>query len=236
MSLLQVDHVTGGYGDSTILHDLTMRVEEGEIVVLIGPNGAGKSTVMKSVFGLANVREGTISFADRDITRLRTDRIVRCGVGYVPQEYNVFPSMTVHENLEMGAFTRSDDIQPLLTRMYELFPDLKDKRRDPAGSLSGGQRQMVAFARALMLEPQLIMLDEPTAGLSPLYMEQIFTKVIDINKLGTTVLMVEQNAKQALAIADRGYVLVQGHARYEDTGANLLENPEVGELFLGGGA
>ncbi len=231
-----VDHVTGGYGDSTILQDLSVRVDENEIVVLIGPNGAGKSTVMKAIFGLANVREGTITFAEHDITRLRTDRIVRRGIGYVPQEYNVFPTMSVHENLEMGAFTRSDDIEPLIARMFELFPDLKDKRRDPAGSLSGGQRQMVAFARALMLEPQLIMLDEPTAGLSPLYMEQIFNKVIDINKLGTTVLMVEQNAKQALAIADRGYVLVQGHARYENTGANLLADPEVGELFLGGGA
>jgi branched-chain amino acid transport system ATP-binding protein len=233
---LNVEHVTGGYGDSIILNDLSIHVDEGEIVVLIGPNGAGKSTVMKAVFGLAKVREGSVTFDAEDITRTRPDRIVRQGLGYVPQEYNVFPTMSVQENLEMGAFTRSDDYAPQMARMYELFPDLADKRKTAAGSLSGGQRQMVAFARALMMEPKLIMLDEPTAGLSPLYMEQIFAKIGDINRFGTTVLLVEQNARQALAVADRGYVLVQGHVRYHNTGANLLADPEVGELFLGGGS
>lgn len=234
MSLLEIDGITGGYGDSDILHDLSMRVEEGEVVVIVGPNGAGKSTAMKSVFGLLTIRGGAIRFKGEDITGLKPDQIVRRGVCYVPQVENVFPSLSVHENLEMGAYLRRDDFSASLDRVYDLFPPLKEKRRLPAGSLSGGQRQMVAMGRALMLDPALLLLDEPTAGLSPKFMDQIFDIVRSVNAQGVAILMVEQNAKQALALADRGYVLATGRNRHEDTGAALLADREVAEMFLGG--
>ncbi len=234
MSLLEIDGITGGYGDSDILHDLSMRVEEGEVVVIVGPNGAGKSTAMKSVFGLLTIRGGAIRFKGEEITGLKPDQIVRRGICYVPQVENVFPSLSVHENLEMGAYLRRDDFSASLDRVYDLFPPLKEKRRLPAGSLSGGQRQMVAMGRALMLDPALLLLDEPTAGLSPKFMDQIFDIVRSVNAQGVAILMVEQNAKQALALAGRGYVLATGRNRHEDTGAALLADREVAEMFLGG--
>ncbi len=234
MSLLHAEGIYGGYGGVDILSGVSVRIEPGEIVSIVGPNGAGKSTVMKAVFGLIRVRRGKVLFQDKDITHLRPDLIVRQGMCYVPQEYNVFPSLTVHENLEMGAFVRSDDYSAALDRVYELFPPLKEKRKQPAGNLSGGQRQMVAIGRALMLEPSLLLLDEPSAGLSPLFIEHIFERIKEINNLGVGILMVEQNAKQALALSHRGYVLVMGTNRYEDTGQNLIDNQEVAEMFLGG--
>jgi branched-chain amino acid transport system ATP-binding protein len=234
MALLDAHALVGGYGGADILHGVNLTVDAGEIVVIIGPNGAGKSTAMKALFGLVKVREGEVAFAGEDITNLRPDRIVRLGLCYVPQERNVFPSMTVQENLEMGAFIRSDDIRPELARVYEIFPPLKERRGAKAGELSGGQRQMVAIGRALMLKPQILLLDEPTAGLSPRMVELILERVREINRLGIAVLMVEQNAKLALSFAHRGYVLVMGQNRFEDSGPNLLANREVAEMFLGG--
>ncbi len=234
MTLLALENVCGGYGEADILHGLSMTVAPGEIVAVVGPNGAGKSTAMKAVFGLVQLRSGRIRFDDADITRLRSDQIVRLGICFVPQSDNVFPTLSVQENLEMGAFIRSDDIRPQLERVFELFPPLREKRRQSAGTLSGGQRQMVAMSRALMLEPKLMLLDEPTAGLSPKFMDQIFAIVRQINRLGVAILMVEQNAKQALAIADRGYVLAMGETRHAGTGAELLADRHVAEMFLGG--
>lgn len=234
MSLLQVDSIHGGYGGEDILKGVSMQVAAGEIVVIIGPNGAGKSTAMKAVFGLVQLHQGQVVFNSHSITRLRTDQIVPLGISYVPQEKNVFPNLSVHENLEMGAFLLSGDLRERYERVYELFPPLKEKRRQPAGALSGGQRQMVAMGRALMLDPRLLLLDEPTAGLSPRFVELIFECIRDINQQGVSILMVEQNARAALALAHRGYVLVMGRNRTEDTGAALLANREVAEMFLGG--
>ena len=234
MSLLQVEEVCGGYGGVDILNGVDLRVEDGEIVVIVGPNGAGKSTAMKAVVGLVKVRQGHVRFDGHEVTGKRPDEVAKLRVCYVPQEKNVFPTLTVHENLEMGAFLRDDDYSKQLEAVYDIFPPLVEKRRQPAGSLSGGQRQMVAMGRALMLEPKLLLLDEPTAGLSPLFTDMIFDKVKEINATGVAILMVEQNAKDALALADRGYVLALGRNRHEDTGANLLANREVAEMFLGG--
>ena len=234
MSLLEVNGIYGGYGGADILHGVELRVEPGEIVVIIGPNGAGKSTVMKAIFGLVPVREGRILFSGEEITNLRSSSIVRRGMSYVPQEYNVFPSLTVKENLEMGAFIRTDDFSEQLAHVFEIFPPLKDKRRQAAGLLSGGERQMVAIGRALMLTPRLLMLDEPTAGLSPQVVDLIFERIRTINDLGISFLMVEQNAKRALSFAHRGYLMTMGRSRFEDTGPNLLANPDVMEMFLGG--
>ncbi|WP_259779879.1 ABC transporter ATP-binding protein [Aestuariispira ectoiniformans] len=234
MPLLTLDKVTGGYSEADILSDLSMTVNEGEIVVIVGPNGAGKSTAMKSVFGLLKIRSGKITFQGDEITHDSPDAIVRRGICYVPQTNNIFPTLSVHENLEMGAFVRKDDISDSLAQVYDMFPPLKEKRNQAAGTLSGGQRQMVAMGKALMLDPKLLLVDEPTAGLSPKYMDQIFEIVKQVNDLGIGILMVEQNAKQALGLADRGYVLASGKNRYEDTGANLLANREVAEMFLGG--
>ncbi len=234
MSLLEAQALYGGYGGVDILNGIDMRVEDGEIVVIVGPNGAGKSTAMKAIIGLVKIREGNIRFDGQEITGRRPDEVARLRVCYVPQEKNVFPTLTVHENLEMGAFLRDDDFSGQLEAVYEIFPALVEKRRQPAGSLSGGQRQMVAMGRALMLEPKLLLLDEPTAGLSPLFTDMVFDKVKEINATGVAILMVEQNAKDALALADRGYVLALGRNRHEDTGANLLANREVAEMFLGG--
>jgi ABC-type branched-subunit amino acid transport system ATPase component len=234
VSLLEAQTIYGGYGGVDILNGVDMRVEDGELVVIVGPNGAGKSTAMKAIIGLVKVREGHIRFDGQEITGRRPDEVARLRVCYVPQEKNVFPTLTVHENLEMGAFLRDDDYSGQLDAVYEIFPALVEKRRQPAGSLSGGQRQMVAMGRALMLEPKLLLLDEPTAGLSPLFTDMVFDKVKEINATGVAILMVEQNAKDALALADRGYVLALGRNRHEDTGANLLANREVAEMFLGG--
>ncbi|HLT03324.1 MAG TPA: ABC transporter ATP-binding protein [Geminicoccaceae bacterium] len=234
MSLLEVRDVYGGYGAADILNGVDLTLDEGQIVVIIGPNGAGKSTLMKAVFGLVRVRSGTIRFAGEDITNVRPDQLVPKGMSYVPQERNVFPSLTVQENLEMGAYIRDDDYSADLEQVFQIFPVLEERRRQPAGQMSGGERQMVALGRALMVRPRLLLLDEPTAGLSPKFIDQIFERVLAINALGISVLMVEQNAKKALGFAHRGYVLVGGANRYEDTGPALLANPEMAEMFLGG--
>ncbi|WP_099866810.1 ABC transporter ATP-binding protein [Pararhizobium haloflavum] len=234
MSLLEIRDLHAGYGQMMILKGVNLTLEEGEIGVIVGPNGAGKSTTLKAIFGMLNITAGSIHFDGRDITGMSPEKLAAHRIAMVPQEDNVFPTLTVHENLEMGAYTRRDDFSHVLDEIYALFPPLKDKRRQPAGELSGGQRQMVAFGRALMIEPKMILLDEPTAGLSPMYMSEIFDRVIAINKTGVTVAMVEQNAKQALAIAHKGFVLANGHNSYTDTGRALLDNPEVAKSFLGG--
>lgn len=233
-STLEVSGVSGGYGGVDILHSVDMVLNKGELVVIVGPNGAGKSTLMKALFGLVRVSKGQVRLAGEDITNISPDRLVHKGMSYVPQERNVFPTMTVQENLEMGAYSRRDDGRPQMERIFGLFPRLKERRRQPAGLMSGGERQMVAMGRALMVEPQVLMLDEPTAGLAPAFVHQVFEWIQRINQEGISILMVEQNAKQALKIADRGYVLATGENRYEDTGAALLANREVAEMFLGG--
>jgi branched-chain amino acid transport system ATP-binding protein len=226
--------MTGGYGATDILHDCTIAVEKGQIAVIVGPNGAGKSTAMKAVFGMLNLRGGSVRLNGEDITKLSPqDRVAR-GMAFVPQTHNIFTSMTVEENLEMGAFLRRDDIKATLEQVYHLFPILKTKRHQPAGELSGGQRQQVAVGRALMTQPQVLMLDEPTAGVSPIVMDELFDRIIEVARSGISILMVEQNARQALNIADKGYVLVQGANRYTDTGAALLADPDVRRSFLGG--
>ncbi|MFQ5624075.1 MAG: ABC transporter ATP-binding protein [Paracoccaceae bacterium] len=234
MKFLSADHMTGGYGAADILHDCDISVEKGEIAVIVGPNGAGKSTAMKAIFGMLDLREGTVTLDGRDITGLQPQDRVRTGMGFVPQNANVFTSMTVQENLEMGAFVREDDFSATMEQVFELFPVLKEKRRQPAGELSGGQRQQVAVGRALMTEPKLLMLDEPTAGVSPIVMDELFDRILDVAATGIAILMVEQNARQALAIADHGFVLVQGRNRYTDTGEALLADPDVRKSFLGG--
>lgn len=234
MSFLIGEEMTGGYGGADILHSCTIGVERGEIAVIVGPNGAGKSTAMKAVFGMLPLREGRIVLDGRDITALSPQERVLAGMGFVPQTNNVFKALTVEENLEMGAFIRRDDPRETMEQVYSLFPILKEKRRQPAGELSGGQRQQVAVGRALMTKPQVLMLDEPTAGVSPIVMDELFDKILDIAATGIAILLVEQNAAQALAIAHRGYVLVQGRNRYTDTGEALLADPEVRRSFLGG--
>ncbi|MDP6829992.1 MAG: ABC transporter ATP-binding protein [Alphaproteobacteria bacterium] len=226
--------MTGGYGGADILHDCTIGVEQGEIAVIVGPNGAGKSTAMKAVFGMLNMHEGSVHLDGEDITALSPQARVAKGMGFVPQNQNVFTSMSVEENLEMGAFIRRDDFSGTLEQVFDLFPILKEKRSQPAGELSGGQRQQVAVGRALMTQPKVLMLDEPTAGVSPIVMDELFDRIIEVAKSGIAILMVEQNARQALNIADKGYVLVQGRNRYTDTGAALMANPEVRKAFLGG--
>ena len=233
-ALLSVENVRAGYGEMDILHGVHLHVRENEIVCVIGPNGAGKSTLMKSIFGLVNIREGRIVFRGEDITALPPVQIVRRGMCYVPQTANVFPSLTVEENLEMGAFIRDRGVREKMEEMFELFPILKERRRQKAGTMSGGQQQMVAMARALMLDPALLLLDEPTAGLSPKFAEMVLEKVTEINRRGVSILMIEQNARAGLEISHRGYVLTTGRNRLDDTGRALLENEEVGGLFLGG--
>lgn len=229
------DQMTGGYGNGPdILHDCTIAVNPGEIAVIVGPNGAGKSTAMKAVFGMLNVRQGAVRLDGEDITSLTPQARVAKGMAFVPQTSNIFTSMTVEENLEMGAFLREDDIKTTMEQVYDLFPILRDKRFQAAGELSGGQRQQVAVGRALMTQPKVLMLDEPTAGVSPIVMDELFDRIIEVAKTGISILMVEQNARQALNIADQGYVLVQGANRFTDTGEALLADPEVRKSFLGG--
>lgn len=229
------DEMTGGYGaGANILHGCTIAVEKGQIAVIVGPNGAGKSTAMKAVFGMLNLREGAVRIDGKDITHLSPQDRVAEGMAFVPQTQNIFTSMTVEENLEMGAFLRRDDISQTMEQVYTLFPILRDKRRQAAGELSGGQRQQVAVGRALMTQPQVLMLDEPTAGVSPIVMDELFDRIIEVARTGISILMVEQNARQALEIADKGYVLVQGRNAYTDTGQALLADPEVRRTFLGG--
>ena len=226
--------MTGGYGTVDILHGCTLAVNKGEIAVIVGPNGAGKSTAMKAVFGMLNLRGGSVRLNGEDITALSPQARVAKGMAFVPQTQNIFTSMTVEENLEMGAFLRRDDIKVTINQIYDLFPILKAKRNQAAGELSGGQRQQVAVGRALMTQPQVLMLDEPTAGVSPIVMDELFDRIIEVARTGISILMVEQNARQALEIADKGFVLVQGANRFTDTGAALLADPEVRRSFLGG--
>ena len=226
--------MSGGYGGADILKGCTIGVDKGQIAVIVGPNGAGKSTAMKAMLGMLKLRQGKVTLNGEDITKLSPqDRVAR-GIAFVPQTRNVFVSMTVEENLEMGAFLRRDDISETLHNVFELFPVLKDKRRQVAGELSGGQRQQVAVGRALMTQPSVLMLDEPTAGVSPIVMDELFDRILEIREAGIAVLMVEQNARQALNIADKGYVMVIGENRHTDTGAALLADPEVRRSFLGG--
>ena len=228
------ENMTGGYGAVDILHNCTLAVEKGQIAVIVGPNGAGKSTAMKAVFGMLNLRGGAVRLEGEDITRLSPQARVRKGMGFVPQTHNIFTTMTVEENLEMGAFIRTDEIKDTMAQVYDLFPILKQKRFQAAGELSGGQRQQVAVGRALMTQPKVLMLDEPTAGVSPIVMDELFDRIIEVARTGISILMVEQNARQALDIADKGYVLVQGANRFTDTGQALLADPEVRRSFLGG--
>ena len=234
MALIELRNVVGGYGGAPILNGVNMAIEASDIGVIVGPNGAGKSTTLKAIFGLLRVTGGTIDFAGENIANSLPDKLVPKGLSFVPQEKNVFTSMSVEENLEMGAFTRTDDFRPTMDWVYSMFPVLAEKRRQPAGELSGGQRQMVAMGRALMSKPKLLMLDEPSAGLSPRYVIEIFETIMRVNKEGVGILMVEQNARQALAFASRGFVLANGQNRFTGTGPELIADPEVAKSFLGG--
>ncbi len=234
MPLLEARSIYSGYGDMEVLHGVSVEVGKEEIVTIIGPNGAGKSTLLKTIFGLLRPREGKVILDGNEVTGLPPHRLVRLGMCYVPQVDNVFPSLTVQENLEMGAFVLRGDIRPRLERVYGLFPVLRKRRRQRVGKMSGGERQMVAMGRALMLDPTILLLDEPTAALAPNLVESVFQSIQAIRDSGVAILIVEQNAKQSLAISDRGYVLVDGRNRFQGTGKEILENEEIGKLFLGG--
>ncbi len=226
--------MVSGYGGEPILQGVDIALEAGRIGVIVGPNGAGKSTALKSLFGLISLDQGRVLFDGTDITLVAPDKRVGLGIGYVPQEMNIFPSLTVQENLEMGAIIRDDDYSHVIDQTFEIFPPLKDKRYSEAGQLSGGQRQMVAIGRALMVEPRLLLLDEPTVGLSPAFVQDIIERITSIARSGVGILVVEQNARRALEIADTGFVLAGGKNLYTDTGENLLNDPEVARSFLGG--
>jgi branched-chain amino acid transport system ATP-binding protein len=234
MSLLDIENLDAGYGDLQILDDVDLTVDEEEYVTIVGPNGAGKSTVMRTVFGLTTFMGGSIRFEGEEISRLAPEEVIRRGVVYVPQNDNIFPSLTVRENLEMGAFILDEVPQDMLEAVFERFPVLEERENQVAGQMSGGQQQMVAMGRALMLDPDLLLLDEPSAGLAPDLVQDMFEKIDQINADGTAILMVEQNAKEALRRCDRGYVLVQGQNRFVDRGEVLLEDEEVRQEFLGG--
>ena len=231
--VLRVQDVVAGYGEVEILHGVSIAVSEAEIVAVIGPNGAGKSTLLKAIFGLVSVLSGSVHLAERDVTNMAPDSIVQSGMSYVPQTENVFPSLTINENLEMGAYVRRDGLRDRLERVYGLFPDIASRRGERAGRLSGGQRQMLALARALMLDPKVLLLDEPSASLSPKMVDSIFDKCGDINRGGTAILLVEQNAKEALGFSSRAYVLAVGENRFEGESQSILDNEEVGKLYLG---
>ncbi len=234
MSRLIGINLTAGYGGVDIIKNINLEVKEGEIVVIVGPNGAGKSTAMKALLGMLNLTSGSVNYSNEDITIMLPQNRINLGLAFVPQTQNVFTGMTVEENLEMGGFLRKDEIENTINDIYELFPVLKEKRSQNAGELSGGQRQQVAFGRALMTKPKILMLDEPTAGVSPIVMDELFSRILEVRKTGVGILMVEQNAKQALSIADRGYVLVNGKNSREGSGEELLNNTEVRKSFLGG--
>ena len=228
------DNLTGGYGGVNIIEDCSFNVNRGEIVSILGPNGAGKSTAMKAMLGILNLKKGSVKLDGKDITNFKTQDRIKNGISFVPQIKNIFTELTVEENLEMGAFLNEENIKSKIDEMYELFPIIKEKKGQPAGELSGGQRQQVAIARALMTEPVVLMLDEPTAGVSPVIMDEIFQHILNIKKQNIAILMVEQNARQALEISDRGYILVTGKNAYEGEGEYLLNDQEIRKAFLGG--
>jgi branched-chain amino acid transport system ATP-binding protein len=235
MAYFEGENMTGGYGNGPdIINSCSVKVERGEIVSILGPNGAGKSTAMKAMLGLLNLKSGSIKIGGKDITKLSPQDRVKEGISFVPQNKNVFAGMTVEENLEMGAFLVLDDYRSIIDEIYSLFPILREKRNQLVGELSGGQRQQVALGRALMIRPSVLMLDEPTAGVSPIVMDELFDHIVKVKRTNVAILMVEQNAKQALNISDRGYVLVTGENRYSGTGQELINNPEVRRSFLGG--
>ena len=234
MAFFEGNNMTGGYGDGPdIINSCSINVDKGEIVAILGPNGAGKSTAMKAMLGLLNLKSGSVVIEDQDITKFSPQERVQRGISFVPQTKNVFSELTVRENLEIGGFLRKDDIDIVINQIYELFPILAEKRDQVVGQLSGGQRQQVALGRALMIQPSVLMLDEPTAGVSPIVMDELFEHIVKVKKTGVAIIMVEQNAKQALSISDRGYVLVTGENKFEGSGKELLNDPEVRRSFLG---
>ena len=234
MAFFEGNNMTGGYGDGPdIINSCTINVNKGEIVAILGPNGAGKSTAMKAMLGLLNLKSGSVVIEDQDISNFSPQERVQRGISFVPQTKNVFSELTVRENLEIGGFLRKDDIDIVINQIYELFPILAEKRDQVVGQLSGGQRQQVALGRALMIQPSVLMLDEPTAGVSPIVMDELFEHIVKVKKTGVAIIMVEQNAKQALSISDRGYVLVTGENKFEGSGQELLNDPEVRRSFLG---
>tara|TARA_B100000945_G_scaffold272263_1_gene234603 strand:- start:473 stop:1180 length:708 start_codon:yes stop_codon:yes gene_type:complete len=234
MAFFEGNQMTAGYGDGPdIISSCTINVNRGEIVAILGPNGAGKSTAMKAMLGLLDLKSGSVIIDGKDISKLSPQHRVKIGISFVPQTKNVFSELTVRENLEVGAFLRSKNVEGVIDEIYELFPILKEKRSQIVGQLSGGQRQQVALGRALMIQPSVLMLDEPTAGVSPIVMDELFEHILKVKKKNVGIIMVEQNAKQALSISDRGYILVTGKNKFGGTGNQLLEDPEVRRSFLG---